>query len=335
MRRKESCKRGRGFLREGGGVDGRRKFWYTEKNGAPAPTSGGNRVANIIEISDLSAPELAPYTQLTHSQLCSRRAPERGQIIVESARAIQAALNAGCRPRSFLMERRHIPAFRAGIGAEWEDVPLYTAGREVLAQLTGFTLNRGILSAMARPALPAPAEVCRRARRLVVLENVTDAANVGAIFRSAAALGMDGVLATPSCCDPFYRRAIRVSMGAVFQIPWAWAEGELQWPVPGIDCLRAQGFRTAAMALDHRAVDIDDPVLIQADKLAVVLGSEGNGLPAETIAACDYTAKIPMCRGVDSLNVAAAGAVVFWQLRRREDGSARGQTSLEGTGWNE
>ena len=158
---------------------------------------------------------------------------------------------------------------------------------------------------------------------------------MGAIFRSAAALGMDGVLATPSCCDPFYRRAIRVSMGAVFQIPWAWAEGELQWPVPGIDCLRAQGFRTAALALDHRAVNIDDPVLIQADKLAVVLGSEGNGLPAETIAACDYTAKIPMCRGVDSLNVAAAGAVVFWQLRRREDGSARGQTSLEGTGWNE
>lgn len=305
-------------MREGGGVDGRRKFWYTEKNGAPAPTSGGNRVANIIEISDLSAPELAPYTQLTHSQLCSRRAPERGQIIVESARAIQAALNAGCRPRSFLMERRHIPAFCAGIGAEWEDVPLYTAEREVLAQLTGFTLNRGILSAMARPALPAPAEVCRRARRLVVLENVTDAANVGAIFRSAAALGMDGVLVAPSCCDPFYRRAIRVSMGSVFQIPWAWAAGDSsQWPQPGLSRLRAFGFQTVAMALSDRSVRIDDPVLANQEKLAILLGSEGNGLSARTLSECDYIARIPMCRGVDSLNVAAAGAVIFWQLRPR------------------
>ena len=283
-------------------------------------------MANIIEISDLSAPELAPYTQLTHSQLCSRRAPERGQIIVESARAIQAALNAGCRPRSFLMERRHIPAFCAGIGAEWEDVPLYTAGREVLAQLTGFTLNRGILSAMARPALPAPAEVCRRARRLVVLENVTDAANVGAIFRSAAALGMDGVLVAPSCCDPFYRRAVRVSMGTVFQVPWAWLDGDA-WPRPALDRLAARGFRTVALALREDSLSIDDPALAGAERVAVLLGSEGEGLSEGAIAACACTARIPMSRGVDSLNVAAAGAVVFWQLRPRTAPPERGRTS--------
>ena len=275
-------------------------------------------MANIIEISDLTAPELRPYTQLTHAQLRSRREPEQGILIAESAKVITCALNAGCQPLSFLMERRQIGAFAECLGERCGDVPVYTADREVLARLTGYELTRGILCAMRRPALPGAEELCASARRVVVLENITDAANVGAIFRSAAALGMDAVLVTPSCCDPFYRRAIRVSMGSVFQIPWAWAAGDSsQWPQPGLSRLRAFGFQTVAMALSDRSVRIDDPVLANQEKLAILLGSEGNGLSARTLSECDYIARIPMCRGVDSLNVAAAGAVIFWQLRPR------------------
>lgn len=276
-------------------------------------------MAHIIEINDLSAPELAPYTQLTHAQLRSQRAPEKGMFIAESGKVIACALKAGCQPISCLTESRHLPALTQLLPPQWEHIPIYTAPRDVLARLTGYELTRGILCAMRRPQLPTPEEICRSARRLVVLENITDSTNIGAIFRSAAALGMDGILVAPSCCDPLYRRSVRVSMGTVFQIPWTWLTGEaFQWPQPGIDTLRALGFPTAAMALTDNSISIEDPVLAQADKLAIVLGSEGNGLCEETIARCDYTARIPMYHGVDSLNVAAAGAVIFWQLRARE-----------------
>ena len=197
-------------------------------------------------------------------------------------------------------------------------MPVYTADREVLAQLTGYALTRGMLCAMRRPALPAMEDLCRNARRIAVLEHITDSSNVGAIFRCAAALGMDAVLAAPSCCDPFYRRSIRVSMGTVFQIPWTWIDGA--WPTPGLSRLKELGFQTAALALDHRSISIDDPVLARADKLALLLGSEGDGLSQETIAGCDYTVRIPMFHQVDSLNVAAAAAVAFWQLRPRTSG---------------
>lgn len=276
-------------------------------------------MAHIIEINDLSAPELAPYTQLTHAQLRSQRDPEKGMFIAESGKVIACALKAGCQPISCLTESRHLPALTQLLPPQWGHIPIYTAPRDVLARLTGYELTRGILCAMRRPQLPTPEEICCSARRLVVLENITDSTNIGAIFRSAAALGMDGILVAPSCCDPLYRRSVRVSMGTAFQIPWTWLTGEaFQWPQPGIDTLRALGFPTVAMALTDDSISIEDPVLAQADKLAVVLGSEGNGLCQETIASCDYTARIPMCHGVDSLNVAAAGAVIFWQLRARE-----------------
>ena len=271
-------------------------------------------MARIVTVTDLTAPELRPYVGLTHAQLRSRREPGQGILIVESARAIARALDAGCQPLSFLMEERQLGAFGEELEGRCGDVPVYTAGREVLSALTGYALTRGMLCAVRRPALPCMEQVCRGGRRIAVLENVTDASNVGAIFRSAAALGMDGVLVTPSCCDPFYRRSIRVSMGAVFQIPWAWL-GE--WPGPGLARLRELGFRTVAMALRDHSLSIDDPILAEQEKLAVLLGSEGDGLPEETIAACDWTARIPMAHGVDSLNVAAAGAVIFWQLRPR------------------
>ena len=275
-------------------------------------------MAHIFEITDIRAPELRPYTQLTHAQLRSRRDPEQGILIAESAKVIACALNAGCRPVSFLMERRQLPAFAEQFQDRCGDVPVYTADREVLAQLTGYALTRGMLCAMRRPALPAMEDLCRNARRIAVLEHITDSSNVGAIFRCAAALGMDAVLAAPSCCDPFYRRSIRVSMGTVFQIPWTWIDGT--WPTPGLSRLKELGFQTAALALDHRSISIDDPVLARADKLALLLGSEGDGLSQETIAGCDYTVRIPMFHQVDSLNVAAAAAVAFWQLRPRTSG---------------
>lgn len=275
-------------------------------------------MAHIVEITDLSLRELSPYTQLTHAQLRSRREPEQGVLIAESAKVISCALDTGCRPLSLLMERRHLSLFARQLEARCGDVPVYTADREVLARLTGYALTRGMLCAMRRPALPDVEAVCRDSRRVAVLENITDASNVGALFRSAAALGMDAVLVTPSCCDPFYRRAIRVSMGAVFQLPWAWiGQGEGQWPRAGLALLREMGFRTAAMALSSSSISIEEPRLAQAERLAVLLGSEGNGLSPETIACCDDTVRIPMAHGVDSLNVAAAGAVVFWQLRPR------------------
>ena len=275
-------------------------------------------MAHIFEITDIRAPELRPYTQLTHAQLRSRRDPEQGILIAESAKVIACALNAGCRPVSFLMERRQLPAFAEQFQDRCGDVPVYTADREVLAQLTGYALTRGMLCAMRRPALPAMEDLCRNARRIAVLEHITDSSNVVAIFRCAAALGMDAVLAAPSCCDPFYRRSIRVSMGTVFQIPWTWIDGA--WPTPGLSRLKELGFQTAALALDHRSISIDDPVLARADKLALLLGSEGDGLSPETIAGCDYTVRIPMFHQVDSLNVAAAAAVAFWQLRPRTSG---------------
>ncbi len=275
-------------------------------------------MAHIFEIADIHAPELRPYVQLTHAQLRSRRDPEQGILIAESAKVIACALNAGCRPVSFLMERRQLPSFAEQFQDRCGDVPVYTADREVLAQLTGYALTRGMLCAMRRPALPAMEDLCRDTRRIAVLEHVTDSSNVGAIFRCAAALGMDAVLAAPSCCDPFYRRSIRVSMGTVFQIPWTWIDGA--WPTPGLSRLKELGFQTAALALDHRSVSIEEPALARADKLALLLGSEGDGLSPETIAGCDYTVRIPMFHQVDSLNVAAAAAVAFWQLRPRTSG---------------
>ena len=275
-------------------------------------------MAHIFEITDIRAPELRPYVHLTHAQLRNRRDPEQGILIAESAKVIACALNAGCRPVSFLMERRQLPAFAEQFQDRCGDVPVYTADREVLAQLTGYALTRGMLCATRRPALPAMEDLFRNARRIAVLEHITDSSNVGAIFRCAAALGMDAVLAAPSCCDPFYRRSIRVSMGTVFQIPWTWIDGA--WPTPGLSRLKELGFQTAALALDHRSISIDDPVLARAGKLALLLGSEGDGLSLETIAGCDYTVRIPMFHQVDSLNVAAAAAVAFWQLLPQTSG---------------
>lgn len=276
-------------------------------------------MARLIAITDPKAPELEVYANLTHAQLRRRLEGERGVFIAESGKVIGHALEAGCQPISFLMEERQVEGFLRLLDGRCPDVPIYTARREVLAGLTGYALTRGMLAAMVRPALPGVEELCRTARRVAVLEHITDATNVGAIFRSAAALGMDGVLVTPTCCDPLYRRSVRVSMGTVFQIPWTWlGEDASQWPQPGLTRLRSLGFRTVAMALREDAIPIDHPVLAAQEKLAVVLGAEGDGLSPDTIAQCDYTAVIPMCHGVDSLNVAAAGAVLFWQLRPRD-----------------
>ena len=275
-------------------------------------------MSSIIEITDLSAPELEAYTQLTHAQLRNRLEPEKGIFIAESTKVIACALRAGCQPVSALMERNHIDSFLAHLPESQTDIPIYTADREILEGLTGYQLTRGVLCAMRRPVQPSVEELCRTARRIAALENITDATNVGAIFRSAAALGMDGVLVTPCCCDPLYRRAVRVSMGTVFQIPWTQIGSDpSQWPQPGLARLRELGFQTVAMALTDDSIRIDDPILTQAEKLAIILGTEGDGLSARTIAGCDYTARIPMLHGVDSLNVAAAGAVIFWQLRPR------------------
>ncbi len=270
-------------------------------------------MAAPIELRDLSAPELDVYRRLTEAQLRNRLEPEKGIFIAESPKVIDAALDAGCEPLSLLMERRQLSGQGAALLARCP-VPVYTGDRELLASLTGYTLSRGILCAMRRPRLPAPEAVCAGARRLAVLEGVVDATNIGAIFRSAAALGMDGVLLSPSCCDPLNRRAVRVSMGTVFKIPWAFLPG---WPGEGLALLREQGFQTAALALRSDAVLIDDPRLMAVDRLALVLGTEGDGLADSTVAACGYTVRIPMARGVDSLNVAAAGALAFWQLRVR------------------
>ena len=273
---------------------------------------------NIIEISDIGAPELDAYARLTGAQLRNRRDREHGVFIAESPKVILRALEAGCAPLSLLMERKRIEGSAREVVGRIGDIPIYTAGREVLEQLTGFQLTRGVLCAMRRPRLPEPEEICAGARRIAVLDGIVDPTNVGAIFRSAVALGVDAVLVTPECCDPLHRRAARVSMGCVFQAPWAViGERASDWPHPGVERLRKMGFKLAALALSDHSVPIDDAQLAGEERLALLLGTEGDGLPEESIAACDYTVRIPMSHGVDSLNVAAASSVAFWQLGRR------------------
>lgn len=272
----------------------------------------------IIEITDLSRPELDAFCRLTEAQLRNRLEPEKGVFIAESPTVIGLALDAGYEPLALLTERKFIEGKAAGIIAHCGEIPLYTGEREVLAGLTGYELTRGVLCAMRRPSPKDFREVCAGTRRVAVLENVVDSTNVGAIIRSAAALGIDAVLLTPSCCDPLNRRAVRVSMGTVFQIPWAYiGEQPADWPSPGLDWLNELGFKTAAMALREDSVSIGDEGLAAEPKLAIVLGTEGTGLTTRTIADCDYTVRIPMQHGVDSLNVAAASAVAFWQLRAK------------------
>ena len=273
---------------------------------------------NIIEITDFHAPELDPYARLTQNQLRNRLEPEKGIFIAESPKVIDRALDAGYKPVSLLMERKQITGPAAGILSRCGDAPVYTADREMLAELTGFELTRGVLCAFRRPVPRPVEELCKNARRVAVLEGIVDSTNVGAIFRSAAALNMDAVLINPSCCDPLCRRAVRVSMGTVFQVPWGQlGETPADWPEKGMDILHSLGFKTAAMALSDRSVSIDDEQLAKEPKLAIVLGTEGDGLAAGTIASCDYTVKIPMSHGVDTLNVAAASAVAFWQLGKQ------------------
>ena len=272
---------------------------------------------NIIEITDFAAPELDIYARLTEGQLLNRHEPDKGVFIAESPKVIERALDAGCVPISMLMEKKHVERQAREIIRRCGDIPVYAAEFDVLTQLTGFHLTRGMLCAMYRPPLPGTEEICAGARRIAVLENVMNPTNVGAIFRSAAALNMDGILLTSACSNPLYRRAIRVSMGTVFQIPWTFLDSRLSWPREGMGFLHELGFVTAAMALNDDSVSIDDSGLMSEEKLAIILGTEGDGLAAGTIAGCDYTVRIPMSHGVDSLNVAAASAVAFWQLGRR------------------
>lgn len=275
-----------------------------------------------IKITDFMAPELDVYARLTENQLLNRAHPEEGMFIAESPKVIERALDAGCIPVSLLMETKHVQGEAKEMIERCGDIPVYTAEFDVLTKLTGFALTRGALCAMYRPKLQEPEEICAKARRIAVLENVVNPTNVGAIFRSAAALHMDAVLLTPGCSDPLYRRAIRVSMGTVFQIPWTFirdsnemrCKREVIWPKQAIAELKKLGYKTAALALTDDSVSIDDSELMKEEKLAVILGNEGEGLENETIALCDYTVKIPMTHGVDSLNVAAASAVAFWQL---------------------
>ena len=272
-------------------------------------------MANVIEITEFSAPELDVYARLTEAQLLNRFEPAKGMFIAESPKVIHRALDGGYEPVSLLMERKDIAGAAREVLARCPGVPVYTADEELLCNLTGYHLTRGVLCAMRRPGLSSVEDICAGAARIVVLENVQNPTNVGAIFRSAAALGMDAVLLTPGCSDPLYRRSARVSMGTVFQIPWTFTG---DWPGEGMAQLSRLGFKTAAMALSDDSVSIDDRRLMAEEKLAVILGSEGDGLTETTIARCDYTVKIPMYHGVDSLNVAAASAVAFWQLRKEK-----------------
>ncbi len=278
---------------------------------------------NIIELTDFSAPELDVYARLNENQLLHRHEPEKGLFIAESPKVVERALDAGYEPVSLLLEKKHVTGEAKDIIARCGDIPVFTAELDVLTQLTGFQLTRGILCAMRRKPLPTVEEICAGARRVAVLENVMNPTNIGAIFRSAAALNMDAVLLTSACSNPLYRRSIRVSMGTVFQIPWTYLDGETEYkesgkyPKSDISRLKDLGFKTAAMALSDNAVNIDDPQLMSEDKLAIILGTEGDGLASSTIDGCDYTVCIPMSHGVDSLNVAAASAVAFWQLGNR------------------
>ena len=267
----------------------------------------------VYEITNFGAPELDVYARLTEAQLLNRFEPAKALFIAESPKVIHRALDGGYEPVSMLMERKDIDGSAADILARCPEIPVYTADEELLCNLTGYHLTRGVLCAMRRPPLPTVADTVKNARRIAVLDNVQNPTNVGAIIRSAAALGMDAVLLTPGCSDPLYRRAARVSMGTVFQIPWTFfPEGK-----PWYEQLRELGFKSAALALKDDTLCIDDPRLLQQEKLAVVLGSEGDGLSDDSIHGCDYTVKIPMYHGVDSLNVAAASAVAFWELRAR------------------
>ena len=268
-------------------------------------------MSNIIEITDYEAPELDVYARLTEAQLLNRFEPKKGMFIAESPKVIMRALDSGCQPVSILVERSRIQGESLEVIERCGDIPVYTADLDVLTQLTGYQLTRGLLCAMRRPQLPTVEDVLKNVRRVAVLENIQNPTNVGAIFRSAAALGMGAVLLTPDCSNPLYRRSCRVSMGTVFQVPWTYLSEH--WT----EDLKKLGFKTAAMALSDNSVSIDDPRLLQEEKLAVVLGSEGDGLAENTIAHCDYTVKIPMAHGVDSLNVAAASAVAFGQRRVR------------------
>lgn len=269
---------------------------------------------NQIRITDFNATELDIYARTKEVVLLNRAKPEDGIFIAESPKVIERALDSGCEPISILMEERHIEGEGKSVLERCGNIPVYTAEFDVLKELTGFPLTRGMLCAMRRPAPLSLQQVCENATRLAILEDVVNPTNVGAIFRSAAALGMDAVILTQACSDPLYRRAIRVSMGTVFQIPWTYVDKSVEWPDEGMKFLHDMGFKTAAFALKDDSVGIDDPQLMSEEKLAVLLGTEGDGLATETIADCDYTVKIPMSHGVDSLNVAAASAVAFWQL---------------------
>lgn len=273
-------------------------------------TNGNRKNMAIIEISSLSDPRVEMFGALTEAQLRNRLEPEKGIFIAESPKVISVALNAGYEPLSILCEKRHIAGDAAPLIARCGDIPVYTGERELLSRLTGYVLTRGVLCAMRRPQAPRIEDVCRDGRRIVVIDGVVDTTNIGAIFRSAAALGIDGVLLTRNSCDPFNRRAVRVSMGSVFLVPWTWIDDDLQ-------SLHQYGFKTAAMALSDNSIPLDSPSLAAEERLAIVMGTEGDGLPHETIARADYVVRIPMSHDVDSLNVAAAAAVAFWELRKK------------------
>ncbi|MDE7135069.1 MAG: RNA methyltransferase [Muribaculaceae bacterium] len=264
-------------------------------------------MTRAIEIESLNDPRIAPFHKLTEAQLRNRLCPGQALFIAESPKVIRVALDAGYEPTALLCERRHLEGDAADIIERCPDLEVYTGSRELLAAITGYTLTRGVLCAMRRPAAPRLEDVVEGAKRVVVIDSVTDTTNIGAIFRSAAALGIDGVLLTPTSCDPLNRRSVRVSMGSVFLIPWTW--------VDDINELKSLGFKTVAMALTDKSVPIDDAQLNSEPRLAIIMGTEGDGLASEVIADADYTARIPMARGVDSLNVAAAAALAFWQLR--------------------
>lgn len=264
----------------------------------------------IIEINSLSHPGVELFSTLTEAQLRKQMEPEKGIFIAESPKVIRVALDAGYEPLALLCEQKHIAGDAADIVGRCGDIPIYTGDRDLLAALTGYTLTRGVLCAMRRPILRSVDDVCRGARRVVVIDGVVDTTNIGAIFRSAAALGIDAVLLTPSSCDPLNRRAVRVSMGSVFLVPWTWLDAPVY-------SLKERGFRTAAMALSDNSVSIDDEALVSEERLAIIMGTEGDGLAQSVIDAADYVVRIPMAHGVDSLNVAAASAVAFWQLRAR------------------
>ena len=274
-------------------------------------------MSNRIEITDFTAPELDVYARIPEVQLLRFYEPKPGLFIAESPKVIQRAANAGYQPVSFLVQHKDLEKEGKELLQKFPGIPVYTADYEVLVKLTGFALTRGMLCAMTRRDLPSVEDICKNARRIAILENVVNPTNIGAIFRSAAALHMDAVLLTPGCCDPLYRRATRVSMGTVFQIPWSYFHKKVSWPEAGMEQLRSLGFKTVAMALRNDSISIDAPALQAEEKLAIILGAEGDGLVDATITSCDYTVKIPMSHEVDSLNVAAASAVAFWELGKR------------------